>query len=171
MSAHQQFVENNQKYVEKFDRPDLPIPPAKKLLIVTCMDARIDAFASIGLNLGDAHVVRNAGGCVQDVIRSIVISQRLLGTREIAVFHHTGCGMLTFSNQQLRDIVKKDAAPEVASQIAEAVDKTDFLAFSDLEQSVKDDIKFLKENPLVLKETVVTGWIYDVHDGKVKQIV
>jgi carbonic anhydrase len=105
----------------------------------------------------------------QDALRSIVISQRLLGTREIAIFHHTGCGMATFTTQQLREIVKNDAAPEVASEIAQVVDKTDFLEFSDLEESVKSDVQFVKENPLVLKETVVTGWIYDVHDGKVSR--
>ncbi|KAF5309003.1 hypothetical protein D9758_019084 [Tetrapyrgos nigripes] len=126
------------------------------------MDARIDAFASIGLNLGDAHVVRKC--------------RRLCPGRYSQHSHFPTSlgysrGSQYFTTPDLRDIVKKDAAPEVASQIAEAVDKTDFLAFSDLEQSVKDDIKFLKENPLVLKETVVTGWIYDVHDGKVKQIV
>ncbi|KAK7472452.1 hypothetical protein VKT23_000567 [Stygiomarasmius scandens] len=170
MSAHKDFVANNSQYAETFKEGDLPIPPSKKLLIVTCMDARIDAFSSLGLNLGEAHVVRNAGGRVQDAVRSIIISQRLLGTREIAVFHHTGCGMLTFATPQLRDIVKNSAAPEHATEIAQVIDQTNFLEFSDLEQSVKDDVKFLKENPLVLKDTVVTGWIYDVHDGKVKQV-
>ncbi|THV05157.1 carbonic anhydrase [Dendrothele bispora CBS 962.96] len=170
MSAHKDFAANNQKYVETFKSGDLPIPPSKKLLVVTCMDARIDAFSSLGLNLGEAHVVRNAGGRVQDAIRSIIISQRLLGTREIAVFHHTGCGMLTFSTPQLREIVKKDAAPEHATDIAQVVDQTNFLEFTDLEQSVKDDVEFLKGNSLLLKDTTVTGWIYDVHDGKVKQV-
>jgi len=102
----------------------------------------------------------------QEALRSIVISQRLLGTREVAVFHHTGCGMLTFTNKYIRDKVKAEAPGSAA--VAQAVDNIDFLTFSHLEESVKDDVNFLKENPLILEGTVLTGWIYDVTTGKVK---
>ncbi|KAG7098176.1 hypothetical protein E1B28_000144 [Marasmius oreades] len=161
------FVKNNEKYAKDQHKPNLPIPPSKKLLIVTCMDARIDTFASLGLEQGECHVVRNAGGCAQDAIRNIVISQRLLGTREIAVFHHTGCGMLTFTTDQLKDILRKDADDAAKAE----VDKIgSFLEFKDLEESVKEDVKFLKNHPLVLKETKVSGWIFRVEDGKVVQV-
>jgi carbonic anhydrase len=103
--------------------------------------------------------------CSKEALRSIVISQRLLGTREVAVFHHTDCGMLTFTTEQLKKIVK-DAAPS-DSKVAEEVDKLDFLEFPELEQSVKDDVEFLSKNPLLLKETKITGWTYDVRTGKV----
>jgi carbonic anhydrase len=104
--------------------------------------------------------------CSKDSLRSIVISQRLLGTHEIAVFRHVGCGMLLFTSDQVRNIVK-DASPG-NSKVAKAVEELDFLEFSNLEESVKADVQFLKENPLVLKETMVTGWIYDVETGKVR---
>jgi carbonic anhydrase len=140
----------------------------------------------LGLDLGDCHVIRNAGGsafvdvlisCIlpclftfsrHESIRSIVISQRLLGTREIAVFHHVGCGMLTFTSEQLRTTIK-DAQPQ-NTEVADAVGKMDFLEFSKLEESVKADIRFLKESPLVLTETTITGWIYDVETGEVRGI-
>lgn len=138
----------------------------------------------LGIGLGEAHVIRNAGGstCVfpylvrktitiisgigsKDALRSVIISQRLLGTREIAVFHHTGCGMLSFSTDHLRQVVK-DADPGNIA-VADQVDKIDFLEFDDLEDSVKKDVAFLEENPLVLKDTKITGWIYAVETGKV----
>lgn len=137
----------------------------------------------LGISLGDAHVIRNAGGSTyvfpsldlssliedifdsKDALRSVIISQRLLGTREIAVFHHTGCGMLTFSTDHLRKVVK-DAHPGNPA-VAEQVDKIDFLEFPHLEDSVKNDVAFLKENPLVLEGTKVTGWVYSVETGKV----
>jgi len=157
-----------------------------KGVLLTCFLPFESAYSALGLDLGQSHVVRNAGGsaCVlyrpllnvsvdltpfhdysKDALRSIVISQRLLGTREIAVFHHTDCGMLTFSTEQLRKIVKDADGPSAP------VDNIDFLEFSDLHTSVKDDVKFLKENPLVLPETTITGWLHHVETGKVEQIV
>lgn len=145
-------------------------------------------YAELGINEGDAHIIRNAGGSAyvfffdyqmrsrltrlmpssKDALRSIIISQRLLGTREIAVFHHTDCGMLTFTTAELRDKVKSLTDDPATAQ---AVDNIDFLEFSDLEQSVKDDVQYLKENPLVLQETEVSGWVYEVGTGKVGNIV
>ncbi|KAF7792492.1 hypothetical protein EIP86_003533 [Pleurotus ostreatoroseus] len=165
MPAHQEWVENNSQYAATFgEKGELPLHPGKKLAIVTCMDARINVYAELGIDEGDAHIIRNAGGSAKDALRSILISQRLLGTREIAVFHHTDCGMLTFTTPQLRKLVK-DSDP--SDPTLNVVDEIDFLEFPELEQSVKDDVEYLKTNPLVLKETVVTGWIYDVTTGKV----
>ncbi|KIP06932.1 hypothetical protein PHLGIDRAFT_24325 [Phlebiopsis gigantea 11061_1 CR5-6] len=169
MAVHETFVKNNAEYVATFgDKGTLPLKPGKKLAIVTCMDARINVYAELGTHEGDAHIIRNAGGSAKDALRSIIISQRLLGTREIAVFHHTDCGMITFTTPQLRKIVK-DSDPN--DEKLKVVDDIDFLEFGELEQSVKEDVKFLKENPLVLSETVVTGWVYEVGTGKVRRIV
>ncbi|KAK7694297.1 hypothetical protein QCA50_001479 [Cerrena zonata] len=169
MSVWKEFIEPNKQYAADFgSKGELPLPPGKKLTIVTCMDARINVYAELGIKEGDAHIIRNAGGSARDALRSVIISQRLLGTREIAVFHHTGCGMLTFSTDQLRTIVK-DSDP--SNPALDAVDKIDFLEFNQLEQSVKEDVQFLKESPLVLPQTEVTGWVYEVETGKIRQIV
>ncbi|KAH9921905.1 carbonic anhydrase [Fomitopsis serialis] len=167
MSA--EFVEANEKYAATFgEKGKLPIHPAKKLAVVTCMDARLDLYAQLGVKEGDAHIIRNAGGIAKDALRSIIISQRLLGTREIAIIHHTSCGMLSFQTPQLRAIVKESDPSNPALQ---AVDEIDFLEFPNLEQSVKEDVKWLKENPLVLPETQISGWVYSVETGRVRQIV
>ncbi|KAI0706060.1 carbonic anhydrase [Cytidiella melzeri] len=169
MPAHEDFLAKNAPYVESFgEKGALPLLPAKKLAIVTCMDARLNVYAELGINEGDAHIIRNAGGSAKDALRSIIISQRLLGTREIAVFHHTDCGMLTFTTPQLRDIVKSSTDD---LSVAQAVDNIDFLEFPELHQSVKDDVKYLKENPIILPETEITGWVYDVGTGKITQVV
>ncbi|RDB29010.1 hypothetical protein Hypma_015176 [Hypsizygus marmoreus] len=169
MSVHLEFLKKNEQYVADFDKGHLPLPPAKKYTVVTCMDARVEPARQLGIELGDAHVIRNAGGSAKDALRSVVISQRLLGTREIAVFHHTDCGMLTFLTNDLRSLVK--AAEPGNAAVAEAVDKIEFLEFADVEESVKADVKFLQENPLVLKGTTVTGWTYDVTTGKAKRVI
>ncbi|KAK6456487.1 putative carbonic anhydrase [Scheffersomyces xylosifermentans] len=161
MTVAEEFEEANTKYVAKFDKGSLALPPARKVAVVVCMDARIDPAAALGLTEGDAHVIRNAGGRASDALRSVIISQRLLGTREIVVIHHTDCGMLTFSDAELRDIVKKDTG--------ESVDHIAFLPFSDLEQSVKDDVHFFENSPLVLN-VPVSGYIYDVKSGKIKKV-
>ncbi|KAJ7771135.1 carbonic anhydrase [Mycena maculata] len=167
---HTEFVKRNEPYVAGFgDKASLPMPPSKKLIIVTCMDARLDPAAHLGLKEGDAHVIRNAGGNAKDELRSIIVSQRLLGTREIAVFHHTGCGMLTFASDDIRSIVKDAAKGDTT--VSARVDAIDFLEFKDLEESVKEDVAWLKSEPLILPETTVTGWVYDVNDGKVTQVV
>jgi len=169
MSAHKDFIAPNEEYAANFgQKSTLALPPAKKLAIITCMDARINVYAELGIKEGDAHIIRNAGGSAKDALRSVIISQRLLGTREIAVFHHTGCGMLTFSSPQLQKLVK-DSDP--SNTALHAVDHIDFLEFSNLEQSVKDDVNFLRASALVLPGTVVTGWVYEVETGKIKQIV
>jgi carbonic anhydrase len=162
MSVTDELLKNNESYATSFNKGDLPIPPAKNTIVVTCMDARILPSRALGLEEGDAHVIRNAGGRVQDALRSIVISQQLLGTDEVLVIHHTDCGMLTFKNEDLYGIVKDKLGAD-ASDI-------DFLPFPDLEQSVRDDVEFLKSSPLVPDDVSIRGFVYDVKSGKVSEV-
>ncbi|CEI61429.1 hypothetical protein FVEN_g5863 [Fusarium venenatum] len=148
----------NEKYATDFDKGDLALPPSRKVAIVACMDARLDPVQILGIELGSAHVIRNAGGRAADALRSIIISQQLLGTREIVIVHHTDCGMLTFSDLDLKAKVRND--------LDQDVDHIAFLPFGDLEQSVRDDVKFLKKSPLVL-DVPITGYVYDVKSGKI----
>ncbi|TFK57628.1 carbonic anhydrase [Heliocybe sulcata] len=153
------FLAASEEYRKTFgDKGSLQTPPVKKLAVgrVSKLTVQSSVVAHLGLKEGDAHIIRNAGGSARDALRSIIISQRLLGTREVAVFHHTKCGMLTFSTDQLRKMVK-DSDPN--DEGLNAVDKIDFLEFDDLEGSVKKDVEFLQNNPLVLKETKVSGWL------------
>ncbi|KAF7367287.1 Carbonic anhydrase [Mycena sanguinolenta] len=136
------------------------------LASVTCMDARINPFQQLGISEGEAHIIRNAGGMAKDALRSLIISQRLLGTREIAIYHHTGCGMVTFEGSELKRLVKW-ANPDNESCAAQ-VDAMDFLEFTDLEQSVIDDVRFLRESPLLVAGTRITGWIHHLETGEVR---
>ena len=163
MPAADDFVEANEKYAAGFSNSDLPSRPAKKAVVLTCMDARLLPSRFLGLEEGDAHVIRNAGGRAQDALRSIVISQRLLGTNEVVVIHHTDCGMLTFKNEDLYAKVREDLGAD-ASEI-------DFLPFPDLEQSVRDDVQFLKDSPLVPDDVSIRGFVYDVKSGKVTEVI
>src|SRR3954462_770912 len=128
MSTTDELVQANSEYARTFDRGDLPMPPAPRVAILTCMDARIVPSKAFGLKEGDAHVIRNAGGRARDALRSLVISQRLLGTNEIAVIHHTDCGMLTFTNRDLQAKVKQELGADASG--------IDFLPFDDVEESV-----------------------------------
>ena len=161
MSETEKFFSANATYAEGFNKGDLPMPPGRKLAIVACMDARLDPAGALGLTEGDAHVIRNAGGRAVDAIRSLVISQQLLGTREIAILHHTDCGMLTFTDQQLRDKLKND--------LGQSTDMP-FHSFSDLEESVRADIAEIKASPLLLEDVPVRGFIYDVKTGKISEV-
>jgi carbonic anhydrase len=131
------------------------------------MDARIDPAAAYGINLGDAHVIRNAGGNARDAIRSIVISEQLLGTQEVLVIKHTGCGMLTFKNEDAHAVVKKN----LGAQGAKELEGLDFQPFPDLEAAVKDDVEYLKKSKAVPDSITITGWVYEVETGKVRSIV
>jgi carbonic anhydrase len=126
------------------------------------MDARIIPSRQLGLEEGDAHVIRNAGGRTRDALRSLVISQRLLGTNEIAVIHHTDCGMLTFTNPQLHAKVKQDLGAD-SSEI-------DFLPFSDVEESVREDVNFLVSSPLIAGDVLIRGFVYDVRTGRLSEV-
>ncbi|KAI0555462.1 beta carbonic anhydrase clade D [Xylaria curta] len=161
------LVEKNAEYAQKFDQGHLALPPAKKYLVLTCMDARIDPAAAFGISLGDAHVIRNAGASARDAQRSIVISEQLLGTREIILVKHTGCGMLTFTNDDAHAIVKKNLGPAALAELA----ALDFLPFPDLDKAVKDDVEFLKVSTTVPDDVPITGWVYEVETGKVRQVV
>lgn len=140
----------------------LPMPPARHVAIVTCMDARILPAAVLGLAEGDAHVIRNAGGRAKDALRSLVVSQRLLGTTEVAVIHHTDCGMLTFTNDQLRARVRKELGADA--------DDIDFLPFSNVEQSVREDVIYLRNSPLIPKTFPIRGFAYDVRTGLLSEV-
>ncbi|KAJ5893726.1 hypothetical protein N7495_005417 [Penicillium taxi] len=161
MSVAQEAEAANAKYAAAFTKGDLPLPPARKVAIVACMDARLDTARALGLEEGDAHVIRNAGGRVTDALRSLVISQQLLGTREIIIVHHTDCGMLTFTDESIRDKVRQE--------LKQNVDHVAFLPFNDVRQSVLDDIKLVKDSPLVL-DVPVTGYIYEVETGKIVKV-
>jgi carbonic anhydrase len=162
MSAIDQMLLANATYVSEFDKGSLPMPPAWRLAIVTCMDARIVPARAVGIQEGDAHVIRNAGGRIADAIRSLVISQTLLGTAEVAVIHHTDCGMLTFTDetirQQLRDSRGVDA------------DEVAFLAFQDVRRSVLDDLRAYRRSTLVRQDVELRGFIYDVATAALSEV-
>jgi carbonic anhydrase len=164
MSKFDEFLAANGSYASGFDKGDLAMPPKRQVAVVTCMDARLHPEKFLGLEVGDAHVIRNAGGRTSDdALRSLVISQRLLGTNEIVVIHHTDCGMVTFTNEQLAAKIKDDLGVDVGER--------DFLPFSDLEQSVRDDVAFLRSSPLIPANIPISGAIYDVRSGAVTEVV
>jgi len=162
MPVTEELVAANAGYATGFTKGDLPLPPARKVAVVTCMDSRLIPSRALGLEEGDAHVIRNAGGLAQDALRSLVISQQLLGTREIVVIHHTECGMLTFTNEQLQSKVRKELGADASA--------IDFRPFADLEQSVVDNVTFLRESPLLLEGVSVRGFVYDVHTGRLSEV-
>jgi len=163
------LVTSNEKYAASFTEGHLALPPAKKYAVVTCMDARIDPASAYGISLGDAHVIRNAGASAKDALRSLVISEQLLGTEEIILVKHTGCGMLTFKNSDAEGIVKKNLGEEAVAELKAFGD--DFLPFPILEDAVKDDVEFLKGSKLIPEKIKISGWIYEVETGKVKSVV
>lgn len=159
MSVVDEFHKANDAYVSNFQKGDLPMPPARHVAVLTCMDARLHPSRFLGLAEGDAHVIRNAGGrASDDAIRSLVISEQLLGTNTVVVIHHTDCGMVTFSNDDLRAKIRQDLHANA--------DSIDFLPFKDLEQSVRDDVATIKSSPLIPKNIEVVGFVYDVKSGK-----
>ena len=164
MANFEEFKKANEQYAAGFEGGDLPTPPARKVAVVTCMDARLHPEKFLGLELGDAHVIRNAGGRVsEDAIRSLVISERLLGTEEIAVVHHTECGMMTFKNEDLAAKIKEDLGVDVSGQ--------DFLPFPDLETSVREDVEKIRTSELIPDGIHVLGAIYDVKTGELHEVV
>jgi len=162
MSATDEALRNNEAYSSAFDKGQLPLPPAKKLAVVACMDARLHVSKILGLNEGDAHVIRNAGGAVtDDAIRSLAISQRLLGTEEVILIHHTDCGMLTFTD----DAVKAEIQKETGVRPAFALE-----AFSNLDDDVRQSIARIKASPFVPKKDRVRGFVYDVTTGRLNEV-
>ena len=162
MSTTDELLSNAQSYAASFDKGNLPLPPGKKVAVLACMDARLIPTRVLGLNEGDAHVIRNAGGVASDdAIRSLAISQHLLGTEEVIVIHHTDCGMLTFTDDEFADRLEQ-AAGERPGWTAHA--------FSDLEQDVRDSIAKIKESPFVPETDSVRGFIYDVKTGELREV-
>jgi len=162
MSATDELLQNAGEYAANFDKGKLPSPPARKVAVLACMDARLLPSRILGLEEGDAHVIRNAGGVVtDDAIRSLAISQRLLGTQEILLLHHTDCGMLTFSD----DDFKRSIQDETGIKPAWAVE-----AFDDLEGDVRQSIARIKASPFIPNKDSVRGFVYDVHTGEVREV-
>jgi carbonic anhydrase len=162
MSVTDELIANNEAYAEGFEHGDLPGTPGKKLAIVTCMDARIDVNQILGLAPGDAHVIRNAGGVVtDDEIRSLSISQNLLGTEEIILIHHTRCGMLSFTDEEFKAQLeeKTGARPEWDSG-----------AFADLDENVRKSIAKIKESPFIPNTDSVRGFVYEVETGRLREV-
>jgi carbonic anhydrase len=162
MSITDELVANNEQYAASFEKGDLPLPPAKGLAVVACMDARLDLHKILGLEEGDAHVIRNAGGVVtDDEIRSLAISQRLLGTEEIVLIHHTGCGMLTFTDDEFRGQIQDETGikPEWAAE-----------AFSDLDTDVRQSVARIKASPFIPNKDSIRGFVYEVETGKLREV-
>ena len=161
MSVTDQLVANNLEYAKTFQGP-LPLPPSKNIAVVACMDARMNVYGILGLNEGESHVIRNAGGVItEDEIRSLAISQRLLGTREIVLIHHTDCGMLTFTDDQFIQSI----ADEVGQKPAWAAE-----AFSDLQADVKQSIQRIKNSPFIPHRDQVRGFVFDVATGLLHEV-
>jgi carbonic anhydrase len=161
MSSTDDVLGNAERYASSFDKGDLPLPPARKLAVVACMDARLIPTKVLGLEEGDAHVIRNAGGVVtDDAIRSLSISQRLLGTEEIVLIHHTDCGMLTFTDDEFRRSVQDDTGVK-PSWAAEA--------FPDLDEDVRQSIARIKASPFIPRKNV-RGFVYDVETGGLREV-
>jgi carbonic anhydrase len=161
MSVTDELLANNTRFAQTFSGP-LPLPPAKQVAVVACMDARLNVYAILGLNDGDAHVIRNAGGVItDDEIRSLAISQRLLGTQEIILIHHTDCGMLTFTDDNFKQAIQDDTGikPAWAAE-----------AFSDLDTDVRQSIARIKSSPFIPATNSVRGFVFDVTTGKLTEV-
>ena len=162
MAVTDELLRNNEQYARAFDKGNLPMPPARKLAVVACMDARLHVSKILGLKEGDAHVIRNAGGVItDDAIRSLVISQRLLGTEEIILIHHTDCGMLTFKDDEVKAQIEKDTGikPPFALE-----------AFPNVEADVRQSITRIKASPFVPNKKSIRGFVFDVKTGKLNEV-
>jgi carbonic anhydrase len=162
VSSTENFVANAERYAASFDKGDLPMPPALHTAVVACMDARLNPYGILGLSEGDSHVIRNAGGVVtEDVIRSLAISQRLLGTTEIILIHHTGCGMLTFHDDEVKAQIEADTGirPPFALE-----------AFGDVDADVRQSIARIKASPFVPSKDSIRGFVYEVETGRLREV-
>jgi len=162
VSTTDTLVRNNETYAKSFQKGGLPLPPAKHVAVLACMDARLDVHKILGLGEGDAHVIRNAGGvATDDAIRSLAISQRLLGTNEIVLIHHTDCGMLTFKDDEVKAMIEAEVGirPPFALE-----------AFSDLEGDVRQSVARIKASPFIPNKSSVRGFVYDVTTGRLNEV-
>ena len=161
MSATDEYLANNARYTQTFTGP-LPMPPSRQVAVVACMDARLNVYSILGLGDGEAHVIRNAGGVItDDEIRSLAISQRLLGTREIILIHHTDCGMLTFSDDSFKRSIQDETGikPQWAAE-----------AFSDLDKDVRQSVARIQASPFVPHKDAIRGFVFDVATGKLNEV-
>jgi carbonic anhydrase len=162
MSVTDELLQNNEAYAESFDKGDLPLPPAKGVAVVACMDARLNVHGMLGLQEGDAHVISNAGGVItDDEIRSLAISQRLLGTREVILIHHTDCGMLTFSDDELKQQIQDDVGIKPHFPME---------SFTDLESDVRQSIARIQASPFIPHKDSVRGFVYEVETGRLREV-
>jgi carbonic anhydrase len=162
VSATDDLLRNAESYAASFDKGDLPLPPARKVAVLACMDARVNPYGLLGLQEGDAHIICNAGGVVtDDEIRSLSISQRLLGTEEIILIHHTDCGMLTFTDDEFKASIQEETGikPEWAAE-----------AFSDIDADVRQSIARIKASPFIPKKDSVRGFVYEVESGRLREV-
>ena len=163
MTVTDELLANGERYAQGFEHGSLPMPPAKRVAVLACMDARINPYGLLGLNEGDAHVIRNAGGVVtDDAVRSLAISQRLLGTEEIILIHHSDCGMLTFKDDDFRRQIQHDTGvkPGWAAE-----------AFDDPEEDIRQSIARIKASPFIPRKDGVRGFVYDVETGRLTEVV
>ena len=162
MTTTEQLLQNANAYAEGFDKGDLPLPPGKRVAVLACMDARLNPYGILGLTEGDAHVIRNAGGVVSDdAIRSLAISQNLLGTEEIILIHHTDCGMLTFTDDELAEKLEQETGV-----------RPDWRAhsFSDVEEDVREGVERIKSSPFIPRTDRVRGFVYEVETGGLREV-
>jgi len=162
MSVTDELLENAKSYAEGFDKGDLPMPPGRKIAIVACMDARLNPYGLLGLQEGDAHVIRNAGGVItDDEVRSLAISQRLLGTEEIVLIHHTDCGMLTFTDDEFKRSIQDELGikPEWAAE-----------AFPDVDEDVRQSLARVNASPFIPKKDSVRGFVFEVESGNLREV-
>jgi carbonic anhydrase len=162
MSSTDELLTYNDAFAASFDKGGLPPEPAKKVVVVACMDARLNVYAALGLREGDAHVLRNAGGAVtDDTIRSLALSQRLLGTEEIVLIHHTGCGMLTITDEEFKRAVEEDTGVRPGWAVE---------AFTDLDADVRQSIARIKASPFIPRKDAVRGFVYEVETGRLREV-
>jgi len=162
MTVTDELLQNNERYAESFDKGDLPLPPSKGVAIVACMDACLNVYGMLGLEEGDAHVIRNAGGVItDDEIRSLAISQRLLGTHEVILIHHTDCGMLTFTDDELKAQIQEEAGIKPHFPME---------SFSDLEEDVHQSIARIQASPFIPHKDSVRGFVYEVETGQLREV-
>ena len=162
MSSTDQLLANNQAYAASFDKGELPLPPAKRVAVVACMDARLNVYGMLGLHEGDAHVIRNAGGVItDDEIRSLAISQRLLGTEEIILIHHTDCGMLTFTDDDFKHSIEEETGikPPWSAE-----------SFRDLDADVRQSIARIQASPFIPRKDSIRGFVYEVETGRLREV-
>ena len=162
MTVTDELLTNNEQYAAAFDKADLPAAPARRLAVVACMDARLNVYGILGLAEGDAHVIRNAGGVItDDEIRSLAISQRLLGTEEIILLHHTDCGMLTFTDDEFKQSIQDEIGIKPDWEVE---------SFTDLEADVRQSIARIKASPFIPHTDQIRGFVYEVETGRLREV-